>query len=123
MDGLIQCTEFPTSNHQTQGISHASVKLSYAELTERASRVVQALGLPEGARVEGLFATHDNVFSKPRPGFWYLLEDKCVVCISWCGVVGRRMCVKDARIATGMTTWFPSRPFLLRLRTHKLHHP
>ena len=65
--------------------------------------MVQALGLPEGARVEGLFATHDNVFSKPRPGMWYLLEDKCVVCILWCGVMGR-MCVKDDRIATVMTT-------------------
>lgn len=44
--------------------------------------MVQALGLPEGAGVEGLFATHDNVFSKPRPGMWYLLEDK-YVCV-WC---------------------------------------
>jgi len=59
-----------------KGISTKNVKLTYAELTARVSAVVAALGLAEGARVEGFFATHDNVFYKPRPGMWYLLEDK-----------------------------------------------
>lgn len=62
-----------------KGISTKGVRLTYAELTARVSAVVAALGLPDGARVEGFFATHDNIFYKPRPGMGYLLEDAYVL--------------------------------------------
>jgi DNA 3'-phosphatase len=85
-----------------KGITTKSAKLTYTDLTLRVSAVVAALGLPEGARVEGFFATHDNVFYKPRPGMWYLLEDKCVLCVlcvlyvlwvgGWVGVCGGGGC-------------------------------
>lgn len=71
-----------------KGISTKGVKLTYPELTARVSAVVAALGLPDGARVEGFFATHDNIFYKPRPGMWFLLEDAYVInCVCGCSCI------------------------------------
>ncbi|TFJ84896.1 hypothetical protein NSK_003928 [Nannochloropsis salina CCMP1776] len=50
-----------------------SKKTDLSSLLQRLSSVVDALHLPG---LEGFFATHTNVFYKPAPGSWYLLEER-----------------------------------------------
>ena len=50
-----------------------SKKTDLSSLLQRLSSVVAALHLPG---LEGFFATHTNVFYKPAPGSWYLLEER-----------------------------------------------